>query len=183
MVVAAALRGRVWVPGIAAAVLIGVLMAVVVSSVGGRTAIASKPSQAEITRDMQDTTLVAEPLEHFIPAGQPTTVSDGSGGHLTAAVGTIIPTTDGNGQLVFFWHNTHFVGWDATAQSMEIISLHAIGVGRFRVIYSNYAPNDPACCPSRLPVSVVYRWRGDRFAVDGTPPAVRPIPARVRFGG
>ncbi len=178
------LRGRVWLPGIAAAVLIGVLMAIVISSTGNRvTGPSPAPSQAEITRDMQETTLVGEPLEHFEPAGLLKTVADGTGGQLTAAVGTSVPTTDGNGQLVFFWHDRRFVGWDASTDAMEILSLHAVGVGRFRVTYSNYARRDPACCPSLVPVSVVYSWRGDHFAVDGTPPAVRPVPARVRFSG
>jgi hypothetical protein len=178
------LRGRVWLPGIAAAILIGVLMTVVISASGSReTGRSSAPSQAEITRDMQDTTLVGEPLEHFEPAGLLKTVADGAHGQLTAAVGTSVPTTDGNGQLVFFWHDHHFLGWDGSTDAMEILSLHAVGVGRFRVTYANYAPHDPACCPSRVPVSVVYSWRGDHFALDGTLPAVRPVPARVRFSG
>lgn len=132
---------------------------------------------------MQDTTLIGEPLEHFLPAGQLTTIGDGSGGHLTAAVGTIVPTTDGYGQLVFFWHNSRFIGWDAPAESMAIVRLRPVGTGRFRVTYSHYARADPACCPSLAPISVVYQWRGSHFAAAGRPPAVRPIPSRVRFDG
>ncbi len=181
---AVGLRGRIWLPGVVAALLIGVLMVVVISSTGARVTVTSSgPSQAEITRDMQETTLVGEPLEHFEPAGLTKTAADGAGGQLTAAVGTSVPTTDGNGQLVFFWHDRRFVGWDASTDAMEIISLHAIGVGRFRVTYSNYSPQDPACCPSLVPVNVVYSWRGHRFATEGTLPAVRPVPARVRFSG
>jgi hypothetical protein len=181
---AAGLRSRIWLPGVAAALLIAVLMVVVISSTGDRVTVTSSgPSQVEITRAMQETTLVGEPLEHFEPAGLTKTVADGAGGQLTAAVGTSVPTTDGNGQLVFFWHNRRFVGWDASTDAMEILSLHAIGVRRFRVTYSNYAPRDPACCPSLGPVNVVYSWRGDRFAVEGMLPAVRPVPARVHFSG
>ena len=66
---------------------------------------------------------------------------------------------------------------------MEITSLQAGGVGRFRVMYSNYRRTDPACCPSLVPVSVVYRWGGLRFAAKGIAPSVRPVPARVRFNG
>lgn len=181
------LRSRVWLPGVAAAVLLAALMAVVISSAGGHGNVSQpqtqKPSEAEVTRDMQRTTLVAEPLEHFLPSGPLKTISDGSGGKLTAAVGTVVPTTDGNGQLVFFWHNTRFIGWDAPDQSMAITALQSVGVGRFRVTYSNYKRHDPACCPSLVPVSVLYRWSGRHFAIDGSPPPVRPIPARVRFSG
>lgn len=181
------LRSRVWLPGVAAAVLLAALMVVVISSAGGQGHVSQpptqKPSEAEVTRDMQRTTLVAEPLEHFLPSGPLKTIPDGSGGKLTAAVGTVVPTTDGNGQLVFFWHNTRFIGWDAPEQSMAITELQSVGVGRFRVTYSNYKRNDPACCPSLVPVSVLYRWSGRHFAIDGSPPPVRPIPARVRFSG
>jgi hypothetical protein len=181
------LRSRVWLPGVAAAVVLVVLMAVVVISASGHGNSAQPPtqtpSQAQITRVMQNTTLSAEPLEHFVPAGPLKTVPDGSGGTLTAAVGTVVPTTDGMGQLVFFWHNTRFIGWDAPDESMSIIALQSAGAGRFRVTYSNYTSDDPACCPSLVPISVLYRWRGGEFAQDGSPPSVRPIPARVRFSG
>jgi hypothetical protein len=181
------LRSRIWLPGVGAAVVLGALMAVVIGTAGGHGNVAQpptqRPSEAEVTRDMQHTTLVAEPLEHFLPSGPLKTIPDGSGGNLTAAVGTVVPTTDGNGQLVFFWHNSKFVGWDAPDQSMAIVGLQSGGVGRFRVTYSNYRRNDPACCPSLVPVSVLYRWRGGHFATYGSPPSVRPIPARVRFSG
>jgi LppP/LprE lipoprotein len=132
---------------------------------------------------MQNTSLAAEPLERFVPSGPSKTTPDGSGGMLTAAVGTVVPTTDGMGQLVFFWHNTRFVGWDAPDASMAIQALSPVGTGGFRVTYANYTSNDPACCPSLGPVSVLYRWRGGHFAINGSPPSVRPIPARVRFSG
>jgi hypothetical protein len=180
---AARVRRRVWLPGVVAALAIAALMAVVVGSGGSPRTVSLKPSQAQVARDMEHTTLIAEPLEHFFPAGDLKTTSDGSGGHLTAAVGTIVPTTDGDGQLVFFWHNSRFIGWDAPFESMAIQALQSVGVGRFRVTYSNYAPGDAACCPSLIPVSVIYRWHGRRFAVEGNPPTVRPIPARVRFSG
>ena len=180
---AARWRSRVWLPGVGAAVAIVVIMAAVISAEGGHRSVSVGPSQAEIARAMQNTTLAQERLEHFLPAGQLKTISDGSGGHLTAAVGTIVPTTDGDGQLVFFWHNSRFIGWDAPADSMAILGVQAVGVGSFRVTYSDYARGDPACCPSLVPVSVVYRWRGRHFSADGKPPSVRPIPARVRFSG
>ena len=180
---AAGLRSRVWLPGVGAGVVIVVIMAAVVSAGGGHGNGSVGPSQAEIAREMQNTTLAQERFEHFLPAGQLKTIPDGSGGHLTAAIGTIVPTTDGEGQLVFFWHNSRFIGWDAPVESMAILGLQSVGVGSFRVTYSHYAHGDPACCPSLVPVSVVYRWRGRQFAAEGKPPLVRPIPARVRFSG
>jgi hypothetical protein len=174
-------------PGVGAAVVLAALMVVVITSAGGNGNVAQQPSrtpsQAQITRDMQNTSLATEPLEHFVPSGPLKTTADGSGGRLSAAVGTVVPTTDGMGELVFFWHDTRFIGWDARDASMAIVALKPAGAGGFRVTYSNYTPNDPACCPSLVPVSVLYRWRGGHLAVDGAPPSVRPIPARVRFGG
>lgn len=129
---------------------------------------------------MWRTVLAQEPFEHFYPAGRPATISDGSGGDLTAEVGTVGPTTDGAGQLVFFWHNSRFVGWDSTVESMAVLQLQALRSG-FQVTYSNYAPTDPACCPRLIPLSVRYQWTGKRIAADGEPPVVTPVPGRVHL--
>lgn len=130
---------------------------------------------------MWRTVLVLEPLEHFYPAGQLMTSSDGSTGAFTAEVGTVLPSTDGDGQLVFFWHNSRFVGWDSTLDNMNVLQVQALGKASFRVTYANYAPDDPACCPSLIPVSVVYRWTGDRFRAQGPLPMTRPVPSLVRL--
>jgi LppP/LprE lipoprotein len=127
------------------------------------------------------TVLVALPGEHFYPSGQLTTTSDGSGGKLTAEVGTNLPSTDGEGQLVFFWHNSRFLGWDSNLESMTVLELEPSGPTGFRVTYSNYAPNDPACCPSLIPISVAYRWSGERLVAQAPRPLVSPVPGRVRL--
>jgi LppP/LprE lipoprotein len=147
----------------------------------GKRSASVKPSGAQIEQAMWRTVLVALPLEHFVPAGQLTTISDGSGGALTAEVGAVMPTTDGDGQLVFFWHNRRFVGWDSTVESMIVLQLQPRGPGNFQVTYANYRPSDPACCPSLIPVSVDYRWNGHHFLAEGDPPSVTPTPGRVRL--
>lgn len=139
------------------------------------------PSPNQIALVMWRTVLVQEGFEHFYPSGQLTTVPDGGGGAFTAEVGTVLPSTDGDGQLVFFWHDRRFVGWDSSVDNMDILDLQPLHRGRFRVTYSNYAPNDPACCPSLIPLSVVYRWSGIRFVAQGPLPMVRPIPSLVRL--
>lgn len=142
---------------------------------------AREPSANQIAAVMWRTVLVRERFEHFYPAGQLATVSDGSGGEFIAEVGTVLPSTDGDGQLVFFWHNRRFVGWDSPLDNMDVLDIHALHDGTFRVTYANYASNDPACCPSLIPISVVYRWNGHRFVAEGPLPSVRPIPNLVRL--
>ncbi len=139
------------------------------------------PSPNQIALVMWRTVLVQEGFEHFYPSGQLTTVSDGGSGAFTAEVGTVLPSTDGDGQLVFFWHDKRFVGWDSPLDNMDVLDVQPLHGGTFRVTYSNYAPNDPACCPSLIPLSVVYRWSGSRFVADGPLPMVRPIPSLVRL--
>jgi hypothetical protein len=51
------------------------------------------------------------PQDGFFPTSAPVTVPDGTGGWLTAVVGSWRGSADGGGQAVFFWHNTQFVGW------------------------------------------------------------------------
>ena len=38
------------------------------------------------------------------------------------------------------------------------------------VAHAGYLPNDLDCCPSRAPVTVLYRWDGSRLIPSGTPP-------------
>jgi len=166
--------------------LVALVLAVVASvstSGGGRSAAKppGPPTTVTIARVMWRTVLVGEPFEHFYPAGQPTTIPDRAGGYLTAVIGVVQPTTDGNGQLVFFWHDRRFVGWGSPIDSLSITQLGRPRTGGFEVTYSNYAPGDPACCPSLVPLRVVYRWNGRRMVPDGDLPAVAPSPGRVRL--
>jgi LppP/LprE lipoprotein len=170
-------------PGLAPIAVVGLLAVGAAVGVGvrtaGRRADALRPSPAQIAGVMWRTILVGEPREHFYPAGQLTTTSDGSGGDFTAEVGTILPTTDGDGQLVFFWHNNRFVGWNSSVESMSVLGLQSLGPGHFQVTFSNYAPHDPACCPSLIPISVAYRWSGGHFVADAPLPMYSPVPGRV----
>lgn len=139
------------------------------------------PSSKQITDVMFRTVLVDLPGEHFYPSGQLTTTSDGSGGKLTAKVGTSLPSIDGDGQLVFFFHNNRFVGWDSKVENMSILQVQTYGPRHFQVTYANYASDDPACCPSLIPISVPYRWSGERFVAGAPPPLVSPVPGGVRL--
>jgi LppP/LprE lipoprotein len=153
----------------------------IVVGAAGRRAAARRPTATQIEGVMWHTILAREPGEHFYPAGQLTTTSDGMGGNLTAEVGTSLPSTDGNGQLVFFWHNSRFVGWDSSIDSMLVLQVQSLAPRSFQITYENYAPNDPACCPSLIPVSVAYRWSGRRFVAQAPLPMVSPVPGRVRL--
>jgi hypothetical protein len=138
------------------------------------------PSLPAIQRVMAQTVELANATEHFVNDGGPKTVPDGHGGTLTAAIGQRYPTADGHGQLIFFWHGTHFLGWDAPQESTSITHLAPAGAGAFRVSYLRYAPNDAECCPSLPPVTLDYHWTGQAFTASGTPPQ-HGQPVRVRL--
>jgi hypothetical protein len=137
------------------------------------------PSRAEIARVMARTAEAGTPEEHFVPGDRPRTAPDGQGGTLTAVIGQRHPTSDGHGQIVFFWHGTRFLGWDSVFESDSITRVAPAGNG-FRATYTRYAANDPECCASLPPVTLAYRWTGQRLASSGTPP-VHGRPIRVRL--
>jgi LppP/LprE lipoprotein len=162
------------------AIAVGFGVAVAVAGPAGRSLL-QRPTPAQVAGVMWRTILMVEPMEHFYPAGQLTTTSDGAGGTLTAEVGILLPSTDGDGQLVFFWHNRHFVGWDSSIENMSVLQLESLGARGFRITYADYAPDDPACCPSLIPISVAYRWRHGRLVAQQPGPLVSPMPGRVRL--
>lgn len=106
----------------------------------------------------------------FGSVGRRTVVSDGRGGSLTAIVGLRRPTADAKGQLVFFFHNRRFLGWDATRMSIAIYPPRAAGSRRFSIRYVHYARNDALCCPSLRPVTIRYRWTGSHIVASRRPP-------------
>ncbi|MCO6009233.1 LppP/LprE family lipoprotein [Actinoallomurus purpureus] len=119
---------------------------------------------------MTRTVEVADPSTHFTGDSRPVTTSDRHGGDLTAVVGQRIPTADGKGQLVFFWHGTTFIGWDAVTETDSIRRITA-GPGYFTVTYTHYAAKDPMCCASLPPVTITYAWQDSgRFVPSGEIP-------------
>jgi len=128
---------------------------------------------------------VNDPREHFASLGRPTivTVSDGSGGTLTAALGTRSPTMDGYGQLTFFWHDRQFLGFDSRFEAVAVATFASGGPGEIVVRYGHYAPHDAYCCPSLAPVAVTYRWGGERLVVDGREPLFPGLLVPVKLLG
>lgn len=132
---------------------------------------AGVPDRAAIRRVLTRTVEAADPSTHFTSVRPPVTTSDRHGGTLTAVIGQRYPTADGKGQLVFFWHGTRFLGWDAGTETDAVRDVTA-GPGSFRVTYLHYAERDPECCPSLPPATVTYTWQdGGRLAASGAPPA------------
>jgi hypothetical protein len=91
------------------------------------------------------------------------TVSDGHGGNLTAVPAGRTPSADGHGWLVFFWDDQTFLRWD-TDQETWNVSVTAGGPNAIEASYPDYAPTDPACCPSLPPVTITYSWSGTALA-------------------
>jgi hypothetical protein len=128
-------------------------------------------SAATIRRWMTRTIEVgSHPEVHFKQLGHRASAPDGSGGTLTAVIGVRHITADGKGQLVFFFHDNRFLGWDANVEISAIRGVKAAGTGRFDVTYVRYASSDPLCCPSLSPRTVGYRWNGSRMQALGTRP-------------
>jgi hypothetical protein len=129
--------------------------------------IATTPSSSEIEAVMARTVFNVEPDAHFIPIPglEPTTVSDGAGGTLTAVTGVLSSTVDGKGHLVFFWHNDGFVGWslDHRVFTAEVKSN---GDTAIEVDYRWLRPGEAvACCASGFQ-AVTYRWNGTSVQPD-----------------
>lgn len=78
--------------------------------------------------------------------------------------------SSGKGQLIFFWHNRQFLGWDSRFETPAVAGMKAGGSGVITVRYIHYAPQDPLCCPSLGTVAVTYRWNGKRLTASGTEP-------------
>ncbi|MFE7214331.1 LppP/LprE family lipoprotein [Streptomyces sp. NPDC001698] len=131
---------------------------------------------------MATTVETGDPSEHFAPSSAPVTVADGSGGYLTAVIGTRSPSVDGYGQLVFFWHGTTFAGWDSSSESLAIQAITPGKPGTIRVTYAHYGPDDGLCCPSLPAVTIEHRWNGHGFTPSGMPPK-RGEEAAVRLEG
>ena len=125
------------------------------------TAAVARPSRAQIDAVMKRTVEVRDRSVHFATLGRPieVTVGDGKGGSLTAVLGTRSPTADGYGQLVFFWHNGRFIGWNSRFEAIAVISIKAVGA-TVQIRFAHYRRTDAFCCPSLPPVTVGYRWSG-----------------------
>jgi LppP/LprE lipoprotein len=76
---------------------------------------------------------------------------------------------------VFFWHNQKFLGWDTDKESWNV-TVSDGGTNAIRASYADYAPGDPACCPSLPRVTITYSWGGSALAQD------RAIPAGALVG-
>jgi len=156
----------------ATAVVSAVALALIAGMVAGSgTAAVARPTRPQIDEIMKRTVEVRDRSEHFAPLGRllEVTVGDGDGGSLTAVLGTRFPTADAYGQLVFFWHDGRFIGWNSRYEAIAVVSIRAVGAS-VQVRFAHYKKTDAFCCPSLHPVAVSYRWVGTRLVASGTPP-------------
>jgi len=130
----------------------------------------SSPSPQDIASAMTRTVEVDLPSEHFMPSGDLISTPDGAGGTLRAILGIRTPTADAKGQLVFFFHDRSFIGWDASQEAISVLRLEAAGPRSFKVTYANYAATDALVGASLPPAVITYTWDGNRMLPDGPPP-------------
>ena len=133
------------------------------------------PTPQQIASVMRATVEIDTPSEHFEQAGPPFTISDGMGGTVTGVAGQRVPTADGHGQLMFFWHKTAFIDWDADYESVNVTNIASPGDGAFVVTYPSYAVSDAACCPSLGSTVRTYQWDGQAFRGNLPPPPPTPL--------
>lgn len=146
------------------------------------TVLPSAPSGARIRAVMARTVEVSHPSTHFAPLGGVLTIADGRGtGTLTAVVGTRFPTADALGQVVFFWSNTRFIGWDSSYEKMRVARVASPAPGTFVIDYAHYRTRDPACCPTLPPVRVTSGWSGTMLISNGVPPSGPGAPVTIRL--
>ena len=105
-----------------------------------------------------------------MPSGNLISTPDGAGGEIRAIVGIRTPTADGKGQLVFFFHDRSFIGWDASQEAISVLHLEAAGPRAFKVTYANYAATDPLVGASLPPAVITYSWDGRRVVPYSPPP-------------
>jgi LppP/LprE lipoprotein len=164
-------------------------MCAAIATVGGTAvahpaphAHASAASKATVRTWMRRTVEVGATNVHFRRISPRVVVPDGHGSTLTAAIGVRSITADGHGQLVFFFHGGHFLGWDSKYEIASIAKVEAAGPRRFDVTYVRYRAADPLCCPSRSPKTVRYRWTGSRIqplAKRPRDPGTDPVEVRL----
>jgi hypothetical protein len=138
------------------------------------------PTPEDVAATMRHTTLEDDPDQYFVPFDTPITISDGAGGTLTAIIGGHVNSADGGGQLVFFWHNDAFLGWDKDHEGFKV-SVQAGDGAAFRVSYVYLRDGEPACCPTGT-VDVVYAWDGLQIVPDRDLPP-ETTGAKVRIAG
>lgn len=132
---------------------------------GGTLPPTERPTMTEISLRTSQTLEASG--AHFIPVGEPLTIADGRSGSLTAVLAVRYGTADGIGQLVFFWHNATFLGWNELHPSRLVVAVVSPRPGLFAVSYAQYAPRDPPTFPSLPSKTVSYAWDGSRLVADG----------------
>jgi hypothetical protein len=80
------------------------------------------------------------------------------------------PSADGAPMWVFFFNGDTYLGTDTLMPSLGLSLVGSPAPGQINVSYTNYAPNDPLCCPSLPPVTITYTWNGQSVTPSGTPP-------------
>lgn len=141
----------------------------------------SPPTPGQIAAEMSQTIEIGDQISFAQAQLVPVTVADGSGGYLTAVRGARSPSADGYGQLVFFWHNQTFLGWDSKYESMDILKVWSPGPHQIAVSYAHYAATDGACCPSLPPVVIYYSWENGHLVSTGAPPTGPGNPIEVEY--
>lgn len=118
--------------------------------------------------------LIAAGSQHVVSMGYDVTGSlstPGPDGTTFIAIsGVKVPTADGYTQWVFFFSGTTYLGTDTAVPSPQLSLAGSPGPGQIDVKYTNYAANDPLCCPTLPPVTITYTWNGTTVTPNGTPP-------------
>jgi hypothetical protein len=75
---------------------------------------------------------------------------------ITALTAVRWPTADGYGQVVFFFDGNRFVGLNSPFEANAILQISRAGIGRVRITYADYTPEDVLDDPTLKPVRMTY---------------------------
>jgi hypothetical protein len=120
-------------------------------------AISGGPTQEEIAHVMLRTRPANDPAQHYLPVDSGMSIGDGTGGILTTVVGRRTNTANGEGQLVFFWHDSTFLGWASDREAFTV-AVNPAGEAAWTLTYFR--------SPQTF-THVSYRWVGGNIVTVG----------------
>ena len=127
---------------------------------------ALSPEQSVLAANM-----VSSLQEGYLPSGRFVAVDAGQGQALFALHGICLDSPHSYCQKVLFFLGTRYLGTDTLRPSRAVLDvLPGQQPAEVIVVYANYLPGDPDCCPSAPPIPIPYLWDGGRLRPGGVPP-------------
>ena len=109
----------------------------------------------------------------MVPIGDPASTALPTGEFFIAQQSVCEGSATGDCQLIFFFVNGTFIATDTDEPNYGTISITANDDGTVTVVYPQFLPGDPNCCPSGEDTPVVFSWDGSSLNLSVPVP---PLP-------